>query len=300
MALPCFHEALLKSAQHPWLWTDYARALQGVVRGGLVAAVAGRRQRQRQQQQPTDCPAAAVAEELAALQGWGQQLAEAEAAADVALMLGGGADDVSAAWRVRQRLGGTARRLGAAFQALAGRRCGDAGVAAAVLAAVRNASRAWSAGGAARRGSGWLAAAVARGEPTSLGAAIRLSRARCAREADVTVRLRGHHDHRHDRRRRRQGWALGVREALLCLRVCGVVKIQGAWPARLAVGGAPSWYHDVAAAHRQEFEAFLSSSDVDSAAARSNGSSRERATRRGVQVGVPQTYARCLCEIEYL
>eukprot|EP01047_Picozoa_sp_COSAG01_P097553 COSAG01_NODE_27863_length_675_cov_0.689236_1_plen_192_part_10 len=131
MALPCFHEALLKSAQHPWLWTDYARALQGVVRGGLVAAVAGRRQ--RQQQQPTDCPAAAVAEELAALQGWEQQLSEAEAAADVALMLGGGADDVSAAWRVRQRLGGTARRLGAAFQALAGRRCGGAGVAAAVL-----------------------------------------------------------------------------------------------------------------------------------------------------------------------
>ena len=182
---------------------------------------------------------------------WGAELNEAEAASHVALLLED-QRDLDAAQLVQHRLAKTFLRHEAIV------------------------SRCWNRldGGtfpnASRRSTAWLVASVATsGRPRSLSDAIELGKAWCTGPSAGTVSFD-------------EGWAtaVSVRDALLALRVCGVVRLRSLW--------RPSTLDAVATAHRRDFEEYLQSAEVDH---RSNnatstfvsGSRSDRSARRGVQ-----------------
>lgn len=218
-AVPCFAAALQRSAHHPWLWVDYARALQGAVRN--------------EERVVRGCEGVTLA-------SWQSDLDEAEAAAHVALLLND-VRDVDAARLVLQRLAKTSLRHDELDRA-----CGSASPNASV-AERQSASR-----------TAWLVASLAAGRPRSLNDAVELGRARCTNPNDVSADF-GH------------GWATAtaVRDALLSLRVCGVVRLRSVWK--------PTALDAVAAAHRREFEDYLQTTGI------TLGANAATATKRGVQ-----------------
>lgn len=174
LAVPCFAAALQHSGQHAWLWVDYARALQGVVRNEERAAGRG-------------CEGLTAA----SLAGWAEELAEAEAAAHVVLLLND-QRDVGAALLVQGRLLKTMQRHDELV-----RRCGS-GVPTNNSEALRLSASS----------TAWLVSALASGRPRTLNDAVELARARCTHPSDIAVDFT-------------QGWAtaVSVRDALLSLRV---------------------------------------------------------------------------------
>lgn len=244
-AIPCFAAALQYSAHHPWLWTDYARALQGAAREGLAGLTPG-------------CGGESLEAHHRKLSMWADELEEGTAAADVALLLGGDRDDMETAQRVRSRLDKTWARHQAAAQAC----------------------KAWPSSShtnfslsrrAAQKELRWLVNAVATGSaPNTLDGAIALARARCRHAADVSVPLAGAHS----------SWlsAESAREVLLALRICGVVRLERLWR-------RPSDLDKIAAAHRREFESFLNDEEQheDTHHHKQSQHRHRQATRRGVQ-----------------
>ena len=223
LAVPCFAAALQHSGQHAWLWVDYARALQGAVRNDERAVGWG-------------CEGATAA----SVAGWADELEEARAAAQVALLLND-QRDVGAALLAQKRLIKTTQRHDELSH-----RCDSS---------VQNATESRR---LAASSTAWLVAALASGRPQTLNDAVELARARCTDPSDITADFT-------------QGWAtaFSVRDALLSLRVCGVVKLTRVW--------TPSALDPVAAAHRREFDEYLANNTEPA------DSEPERATRRGVQ-----------------
>jgi hypothetical protein len=176
---------------------------------------------------------------------WGVELREAEAASHVALLLDD-QRDVNAAQLVQRRIAKTFLR----HAALVSRCANSSGL-------FSNASR------QSASNTAWLVASLVNGKPRSLRDAVDLGKAWCTGPRAATVSLP-------------VGWAsaISIRDALLALRICGVVRLKRVWQ--------PSALDAVATAHRREFEGYLQRADMDSTNVTS-GNSHGRATRLGVQ-----------------
>ena len=212
-ASECFADALLAgspaASAQAWLWTDFARAMQSALRDEL-----GRATGTVSEVEPGSTSAGGACDQL---RGWTDELAEAEAAADVAMMLG----DTMRAPAVRTRLASTVRRLDATRQ-----QCG---------ATVDNSTYIGSAASRAAAQVSWAVAAVAAGAPRHAGQAVELARAYCGGiDASVDCDFSDGATSR------------AVRSALLALRICGVAVLRRAW--------APAELSAVAAAQRANFE----------------------------------------------
>lgn len=221
-AAPCFAAALQRGAQYPWLWTDYARAVQGAVRREQRSAAAR-----------VDCSLA-----VASLSKWAAELDEATAATHVSLILSSDSNEIAAARKTGERLLAGIGRHNELVQ-----RCGSVGHTTHLLPLVGSNNAAWLAN---------------KGLPKTLDDAVAMARAVCRQSADITVTV--------------AGWATAVfvRDALLALRICGVVKLQHVWP--------PSDLDGIAAAQKREFEHF-----VTEAGGRDAADSAKRTTTKGTQ-----------------
>ena len=185
---------------------------------------------------------------------WGAELNEAEAASHVALLLED-QRDLDAAQLVQHRLAKTFLRheaiVSRCWNHLDGR------------GTFPNASR------QSASNTAWLVATVATGGPRSLSDAIELGKAWCTGPTAGTVSFG-------------EGWAtaVSVRDALLALRVCGVVRLRNLW--------RPPTLDAVATAHRRDFEEYLQSTEADhprtnTTSTTVSGSRSDRSARRGVQ-----------------
>ncbi len=177
---------------------------------------------------------------------WGAELGEAQAASHVALLLDD-QRDLDAARLVQRRIAKTYLRHGALVSRCANNSSGLSS----------NASR------QSGSNTAWLVASLVNGRPRSLRDAVELGNAWCTGPRAATVSLAA-------------GWAsaTSVRDALLALRLCGVVRLQRVWH--------PSALDAVATAHRREFEDYLRRADMDPST-NVTGDSQGRATRHGVQ-----------------